>query len=307
MKFFTNEVKIALVAIVGIVLLYFGLNFLKGTSVFSHNSTYYIKFADINGLTESCPIYAKGFQVGLVKEIQYDYSGKQGILVEFEADRALHIPYGSRAEIVSDIMGSVHMNLILPDNRQALLQPGDTIDGSINDGVTGAVGKLMPSIERVVPKMDSILASINMLTRDPALAHSLQNVETVSSNLTTTTASLNRLIASLNVSFPKVMDKAEVTLDRASTTFDNTAILTAKLAAVDIDGTMLKVNQTLANVQNFTDRLNSNEGTFGKLLNDPTFYNNLNSAVVNADSLVTNVKAHPKRYVHFSIFGRKSK
>ena len=98
-----------------------------------------------------------------------------------------------------------------------------------------------------------------------------------------------------------------MTLDRASTTFDNTAILTAKLAAVDIDGTMLKVNQTLANVQNFTDRLNSNEGTFGKLLNDPTFYNNLNSAVVNADSLVTNVKAHPKRYVHFSIFGRKSK
>ena len=116
MNFLTKEVKIALVAIVGVVLLFFGLNFLKGRSFFTNNSLYYIRFADISGLSASNPIYADGYQVGVVKEIEYDYKHNNGSIVVFEVDDNLRIPQGSTAEIVSDFMGNVKMNLLLANN-----------------------------------------------------------------------------------------------------------------------------------------------------------------------------------------------
>lgn len=307
MKFFTNEVKIAIVAIVGIVLMFFGLNFLKGTSVFSNDSFYYIRFKDISGLTASNPIFANGYKVGVVKEIEYDYTGQEGVIVKFDVDNNLRIPKGSTAEIESDLMGNVKMNLILASHANAQLMPGDTLSGSINEGMMGVVAKLMPTVEQMLPKVDSILASVNTLMADPALAQSLHNMQTVSSNLTTTTAGLNTLLASLNSRMPGMMSKAELALDKAGATLDNTTVLTGKLAAVDIESTMKQVNATLANVQSVTARLNSNEGSLGLLMNDPGLYNSLTSTMQSADSLLTNMKAHPKRYVHFSLFGKKDK
>jgi phospholipid/cholesterol/gamma-HCH transport system substrate-binding protein len=104
----------------------------------------------------------------------------------------------------------------------------------------------------------------------------------------------------LNRSIPGIMMKA-------NTVLDNTSLLTANLAAVDVQGTMAEVNQTLANVKAVTDKINNNNGTLGLLMNDPTLYNNLNTTVKSADTLLTNLKAHPKRYVHFSLFGKKDK
>lgn len=307
MKFFTNEVKIAIVAIVGIVLLFFGLNFLKGMSVFSSDKAYYVSFSDISGLSASNPIYANGYQVGVVKKIDYDYTGKDGVIVKFDADKNLLIPKGSTAEIVTDLMGNVKMNLILGSNTGAYVEPGDTIPGANVEGMMGAVAKLVPAVEQMMPKIDSIISSVNALMNDPALAQSLHNVQEISSNLTTTTANLNTLVAGLNAGVPGMMSKADLALDKANTTLDNTSKLTSNLAAIDVAGTMSKVDQTLANVQNVTARLNSKESTLGLMINDPSLYYNLNSAIVSADSLMTNLKAHPKRYVHFSLFGKKAK
>lgn len=307
MKFYTKEVRIAMVFTVGIVLLFFGLNFLKGKSLFSNHSSYYIRFADISGLSASNPIYADGYQVGIVKEIHYDYSKNQGAIVVFEVDEALRIPKGSTAEIVSDLMGNVKMNLLLANNPRERVEPGDTLTGAINGGMTAKMAQMLPAIEKMLPKIDSILVSVNTLLADPALARSLHNMETVSANLTTTTAGLNALVAGINTRMPGMMGKADLALDKANATLDNTSKLTANLAAVDVAGTMAKVDQTLANVQGITSRLNSTEGTMGLLMNDSKLYWNLNSTLQSADSLLVNFKAHPKRYVHFSIFGKKDR
>lgn len=307
MKFLTKEVRIALVTIAGIVLLFFGLNFLKGRALFSNRNIYFARFSDISGLSASNPIYADGYQVGIVRSINYNYERSGIVLVQFEVDNDLRIPKGSSAEIESDLMGNVKMNLLLANNPHERVEVGDTIQGGINGGMLGTVGQLMPVVEKMLPKLDSILSSVNALLADPALSQTLHNAQATTANLVVSTRELNTLMASLNHRVHGMMNKADYVLSEAGQTMHNTKTLTSNLAAVDVAGTMAKVDKTLANVQQFTDRLNSKNSSLGLLMNDASLYNNLNTTVLSADSLLTDFKARPKRYIHFSVFGRKDK
>ena len=296
----TKEIKIAIVAILGVVILYSGMNFLKGKSLFSTDHAYYIKFRNISGLAESNPIYANGYQVGVVRSINYDYKGNDGVVVAFDVDNHLRIPKGSSASIESDLMGNVRMNLLLADNPRECVEPDDTIIGELNAGLMGRVSALVPVIGQMLPKLDSILVSVNTLLADPAIAQSLHHIRTTTDNLTTSTRELNTLMATLNSNVPGLVNKANGVLD-------NTILLTANLAAVDIQKTMDEVNQTLANVKAITEKINSKEGSLGLLMNDSRLYYELTATVNSADSLLNNLREHPKRYVHFSLFGRKDK
>lgn len=300
MKAFTKEVKIALVAIVGVVILFFGMNFLKGLNLFSSTDDYFIEFKDISGLSSSSPIYADGYQVGTVKDVVYDYTNTKPTRVVVAIDKAMRIPEGSSAEIVSDMMGNVKVNLLLANNPRSRVMPGGTIKGDVNSGLMSQVGSMLPAVEAMLPKIDSILASVNALLADPALAQSLHNVQTITQNLTVSSAELNKLMATMNHGVPTLMAKANSTLD-------NTDRLTANLAGLDLASTKQQIDNTLANVQQLTDKLNNNNGTLGLLMNDPSLYNNLTATMRDADSLVVNLRQHPKRYVHFSLFGKKDK
>lgn len=296
----TKEIKIALVAIVGILVMYFGINFLKGINLFSSNNFYYMTFDDIQGLGASTPVYADGYKVGTVDAVDFDYKQSGPIRVKVDINKDLRIPKGSEAEIVKDLMGNLQVNLLLANNPRERIEPGEVIPGAVNDGALGKVAAMVPSIEKMLPKLDSILGSLNALLADPAIAASLHNIQTTTSNLTVSTRELNTLLAGLNQQVPGM-------INRANGVLDNTHKLTSNLAALDVQGTLDKVNQTLENAQNFTEKLNSDKGTLGLLLNDPQLYNNLNATMRDADSLVVNLKQHPKRYVHFSLFGKKDK
>lgn len=303
-KIFTKEVKIALVAIVGIVALFFGLNFLKGINLFSDDETYVMEFKNVAGLSGSCPIYADGYRVGTVNGIDYDYESQGKILVEVGIDKGLRIPLGSTAEISSDLMGNTQVNLLLANNPRQRINPGEIIMGAIDEGAMGQVKAMIPAIEKMLPKLDSIMASLNILLADPAIANTLHNAEGITSNLVTSTAELNKMMASvnkmMNTTVPSVMGKADNVMA-------NTERLTANLATVDVAGTMAKVDATLANVEQMTRAINDRQGTIGKFIYDPSLYNNLNATMRDADSLMIDLKAHPKRYVHFSVFGKKDK
>ena len=296
----TKEIKIALIAIVGILVMYFGINFLKGMNLFSTNNAYYMTFDDIQGLGASTPIYADGYKVGTVDGLEYDYKENGPIKVKVDINKDLRIPQGSKAEIVKDLMGNLQVNLLLANNPRERVEPGGVIPGAVNGGMMDKAANLIPVVEKMLPKLDSILTSVNALLADPALAASLHNVETITSNLTVSTRELNTLMAGLNKQVPGMIGKANGVLD-------NTNRLTANLASLDVQGTLNKVNQTLESAHQFTEKLNSNQGSLGLLMNDTKLYDNLTSTMSHADSLVIDLKAHPKRYVHFSVFGRKDK
>ena len=297
---FTKEIKIALVAIFALVVLFFGMQFLKGLSILSSNNSYFVAFADATGLSTSSPVYANGYRVGVVKALNYDYAPDGNIIATLELDQQMRVPAGSKAELASDLLGNIKINLVLADDPLHMLAVGDTIPGAAEVGVMSKLGGMLPAIEKMIPKLDSIMSSLNILLADPALRNTLHNVEGMTANLDATSRELRTLSASLNSEVPGMLQKTNGVLD-------NTQQLTANLSTIDVADMMAKVDRTLKNVEEMTQRLNNAEGTLGLLMRDKSLYQNLTRTAADADSLMIDLKQHPKRYVHFSIFGKKDK
>lgn len=300
MKIFSKEVQIALVAIVGIVVMFFGLKFLKGMTLFSTADSYYAKFTNVAGLSVSSPIYSNGYRVGVVEDVIYNYEGSNEIVAVLGLNNKMHLPKGTTAEISKDLMGNVELNLILGPNPVDQMEVGDTIFGHIQQGALAKAGEIIPQIQKLMPKLDSILYNVNMLLSDPALSNSVHNIDQITANLSTTTNELKHLSANLKTQMPGMMEKADNVLANTNTLIKN-------LSDLDIAMTMAKVNNTLQNVEQMTAKLNSNDGTLGLLMRDQDLYRNAASTMGHVDSLMIDLKQHPKRYVHFSIFGRKDK
>ncbi|MDM8153684.1 MlaD family protein [Bacteroides gallinaceum] len=293
-----KEFKIGLAGIVALVILFCGIKYLKGINMFKPESYYLVEFENVNGLPESSPVFANGFKVGIVRDIRYNYEKPGHVLVGIEMDQEMKIPQGSRAELVTEMLGTVKMNLLLDLQSTQYYKEGDTIPGSANNGIMGAAEKdLLPKLQQMMPKMDSILASLNKLLADPALAQTLHNAEQLTSSLNETSRQLNKL---MSTDVPQLTENVNVITANLRTVSDN-------LKDVDYASTIAKVDSTLANVRLLTDKLNRKDNTLGLLMNDSSLYQNLNATSANAASLLEDLKAHPKRYVHFSLFGKKDK
>lgn len=293
----TKEVKIGIIGITALVMLFLGINYLKGVSMFKSSTSYYVEYTDINGLATSSPVFASGYKVGIVRGIQYNHANPGHVVVEIELDKGMQIPTGSKGELVTEMLGTVKMNLKLNLESQTYCQPGDTLPGNVNNGLMGIAETAMPKVEQLLPKMDSILTSLNALLANPALTATLQNAEKITTNLDVTTRHLNNLMKN---------DLPQLT-SHLTTITDNVSVITDNLKGIDYANIMQKVDSTLYQVQLLTGKLNSKDNTVGLLFNDPTLYNNLSATTANAASLLEDLQAHPKRYVHFSLFGRKEK
>ena len=165
------------------------------------------------------------------------------------------------------------------------------------EGGGGGGAGMMPQLEKMLPKLDSILGSLNMVLADPAIPTTLHNVQTLTANLAVTSGQLQTL---MNKDIPQLTGKL-------NTIGDNFVLISNNLKEIDYATAMQSIDSTLANVKMITDKLNRKDNTVGLLLNDPSLYNNLNATTANAASLLEDLKSHPKRYVHFSLFGKKDK
>jgi phospholipid/cholesterol/gamma-HCH transport system substrate-binding protein len=294
----TREVKIGLISIVALAILIFGINFLKGVNMFKPSNSYYFEFADVNGLAESSPVFANGYKVGTVHSISYNFQSPGHVLVEVEVDNKMRLPKGTSCEMVTDMLGSVKLNLLLNMAETSYCTPGDTLEGKVNAGLMGVAAEtLVPQMAAILPKLDSIMHSLNQLLADPAVANTLHNAEQITANLDVTTRQLNSLMKN---------DLPALT-NRMNHIADNFAVMSDNLKGIDYAATMQKVDSTLYNVEQLTAKLNRTDNTVGLFFNDPSLYQNLSTTANNAAQLLEDLKEHPKRYVHFSLFGKKDK
>lgn len=290
-----TEVKIGLTGVIALVALFLGINFLKGFNLFSPSDVYYITFSNTKGLSKSNSVYADGFKVGIVSDIRYDFRHPGEVVVEISADRGLRIPRGSSAQLDEGVLGGCTLNMLLATNPSEAYHPGDTIRGNDVSGLMAKVGGMVPQLEQVVAKVDTLVSTLNALVSDPNLPLILRNAELITENLNSSSEQLNHLLRS---DIPQMTS----TFTQAG---DNIALLTNKLNGLDLQATLDSVNSTISSVHSLMAQIQNPNGTLGKLMNDPSVYDNLNHTVQSADSLVTDLKAHPKRYVHFSVFGKK--
>lgn len=302
-----KEIKIALTAVVAVVLLYVGINFLKGINVFSSTNSYFVKFKNIAGLAVSNPVLVNGYAVGIVRDIQYDYVENGHVLVKVELNENMRMPEGSFAELETSLMGGVTMHIVPGLNPANCLERGDTILGDMRKGAMEQAGEMLPAVQKLLPKVDSIMANINRLTGDSALVAMVHNLALVTSNLQQTTQQLSVLMAA---DIPQIVKSVD-------TLTHNLSAITTDLAQSDIKTTMSSLQSTLSNADTLTQQLNgltvdlrqrlvSEDNSLGLLLNSRYLYDNLNSTVGSADSLLRDMKDRPGRYIHFSVFGKKN-
>ena len=290
---FSKEATIGVVSIISLVLLYIGVNYLKGINLFRPANHYYVACSNVKDVTISSPVFVEGFKVGLVRSISYDYSTTGKILVEISLEESMRINKGSYISLEKTLLIGGELHIHLNKYVDEYLKSGDTIEGrSPEDMMASVQEKMLPQIIDLLPKLDSILYSLQILVSHPALSQSLDHIEKTTASLEISSRRLNQLLG----------NDVPVIASNLKTTTDNFAALSEDMKNLNLKGSIQSLNLTIDNLGQTTMKLNAKDNSLGLLLNDTLLYNNLNETVVNASNLLIDLKQNPKRYVRFSLF-----
>ncbi|MDR0546665.1 MAG: MlaD family protein [Dysgonamonadaceae bacterium] len=292
-KVFSKEVIIGFITAVSLVVLYLGLNHLKGVNVFQPANYYYVSITNVSELQTSSPVLVDGFKVGMVNEIQYDFDRPGHLAVQIGLDKSLKIQEGSIVELKSNLTAGAYLDLKLNKYVSAYYAVGDTIEGVASAGLMDKIStEVMPQIETILPRLDSILMGIQVLVNHPALSQSLNNIEKATAALNQSSVQLNRLLSN---DIPVIASN----LNKISSDF---TVVGENMKLLDLKTTLSTVDSVMTNLNQVSLQLKNPNSSLGLLLNDRTFYDHLDSTATNASKLLLDLKENPKRYVHFSLF-----
>lgn len=296
-----NRKKLAIIgfaAVIAFVILFFGINYLKGINLFHTSNYYFAVYDDVTGLSVSAPVNANGFKVGQVREMNYLYNDPGHIQVELALDADLKVTEGTVALLTTDLLGTASITLEIPKTEN-YLPKGSTLESRKVSGlVDGLSDDLMPGVKSLMPKIDSLLVAVTGLVSDPALTATLKRLDAISENLQIVSAN----VATATKPLPGVINNASEVAANLRTMSVNLDALSAELNNLPLNETMVSVQAAVDNLRQITDRLQTNDSSLGMLINDPGLYTSLNETVASLDSLITDVKARPKRYLKFSVF-----
>lgn len=302
---FSKNVIIGLTVIVSLALLYWGIEFLKGVNLFKPSNYYTARFEKVDGLSVASPVVINGYQVGQVSEISYDYATNQ-VVVEMSMDKELKIPMGSTVKISSSLLGASQLELNLSKNL-AYLKVGDEIATDYKTGLMDQVSaEVMPQVVSIIPKVDSIMGNVNTLVGNPALQTSVSRLDGITAQLAQSSSELNELLRQLNAQVPGIMNNVNGFTGKLNTTGDDLNQISGKISKMPLDSTINRLNATIANLEQLTGQLNtqlnSKDSSLGLLMNDKQLYQNASNTLSSLDSLLQDVKAHPKRYINIKVF-----
>lgn len=299
-KFFSREVKIGILVIAAILIGYFGLNFLKGVDIFSPVNYYYADYNNIDGLVPSSPVLIKGFKVGQVEAVNYDFSKDNSFRVKISVSKDIRIPKSASLQLFDNgLMGGKALQLVFDPalTNNQYYAPAETLRSEVALGLMAQLsGDLMPKIENILFEVDTLLKSVRKITDGEELNQSLSAIKTTTTQLAQTSTQLNRMMSK---DVPLLLSDVKVLTS-------DFKVVSGNLKNIDFAQTIASVNQTIANLNLITDNINKGEGTVGMLLKDKNLYINLSNTAASADRLLIDLKEHPKRYVHFSLFGKKT-
>lgn len=302
-----REIKVGILATICVFLLFFGFNFLKGVNIFSPTNSYHGTFYDLHGLEEQGAVYIRGHKVGQVDNIDYDFTRDSAFTIDVSINKDIALPQGTRMALVSDgLLGGMAIELQLPATNDQLLTTNDQtpiVHGSFLPtvyvpGLMEALqGELIAKVSDAVDNIDSLILNVQDQLAGNHVKTALANVDRISSDLTGVSSNLNRI---MRTQVPTIVNNADTALA-------NLNIVVADIKQADLKSTVARVDNAVDNVNALVSDVRSQEGTLGQLLYNKSLYNHIDATVVSADSLLTDIKAHPKRYVQVSVFGSKEK
>jgi phospholipid/cholesterol/gamma-HCH transport system substrate-binding protein len=310
----SNETKIGALTAVAITVLILGYSFLRGNDVFSSSNKFYAIYRSVEGLTISKPVLVNGFQIGRVSKMQLHADGRT--TVEFKVDKQYNIPDNTLAKLQStDLLGSKAIVFEL-GNSTKYAGDQDTLRADIQGSLAESLQPIQKKAEVLITKVDSALSAINKIMSPKFQANVDKSFTSIANSLQTlesTTKKIDAIVGSQTTHINGIMANA----DEASANLKNsTAHLTGissnferfstDLANSNVKGTLDNANKAMADLQATINKINNGQGSLGLLMNDDKMYNNLNQASSNLNNLFIDIKAHPSRYVHFSVFGKKS-
>lgn len=301
---YAREIKVGILATVCLFLLFFGFNFLNGVNIFSPTNGYHGTFSHLHGLEEQAAVYIRGHKVGQVDRLHYDFTRDSAFLVDISIRKDIALPQGTKMALISDgMLGGMAIELQFPDqssitNDQSPIAKGSFLPTTYVPGLIESLqGELLAHVDEAVQEVDSLVAALRTQVEGEHIKHSLENVDRISGDLTSVSANLKHMMK----------NQVPTIVNNADTAIANLNVIVADIKQADLKATVARVDKTVENVNGLVSDVRSQEGTIGQLIYNKSLYNHIDATVISADSLLTDLKAHPKRYVHFSIFGKKDK
>jgi len=305
-----KETKIGIVAIIIISLFIWGFNFLKGKNILTSNNSYYAVYNNIDGLEEASAVSISGYKIGTVENIKLLDPQKGILIVKFSVDKDIKLPKNSKAIIYpATLLAGKAIKLEISDFDE-YYSSGDTVVGVLEkDLVSSLSEELMPlkdKIENLVQSMDSVLAIFDNQRREN-LKSSLDNIHNITNDFNDLVKEEKQKLANILGNVESISSNLKNNNEQITNILENFSSISDSLDKADIKATLTNANNTLAEFSAISAKINNGEGTMGMLINNDSLYNNLNNLAADLDSLVIDLNENPKRYVHFSLFGKKDK
>jgi len=293
---------VGVLATVCLFLLFFGFNFLKGVNIFSPTNAYHGVFYNLHGLEEQAAVYIRGHKVGQVDKLHYDFAKDSAFTVDISIRKDIALPEGTSMALVSDgLLGGMAIELQLPEaglEDAEVIKKGTFLPTTYVPGLVESLqGELLAKVAVAVDEIDSLVAQLNGQLEGDHIRTTLSNVDRISGDLTGVSSDLKRL---MKTQVPTIVNNAD-------TAIANLNVIVADIKEADLKSTVARVDKAVDGVNGLIGDVRSQEGTLGQLIYNKSLYNHIDATVISADSLLTDLKAHPKRYVHFSVFGKKDK
>jgi phospholipid/cholesterol/gamma-HCH transport system substrate-binding protein len=306
----TREFKIGFVALLAIALAIWGINYLKGINVFRSTDHYFAVYGNVKGLIENAVVYLNGYKVGNVSRIDFDENDVNRIVVEVSLEQKIKLTKNTTLVLrsASLISGTKDLDLLLGAGP-GFCESGDTLNAAVELELTDYIDPIRTKVESLVTSIDTLMVSLNDIM-DPATRKNLQGTI---ANLNSATASLKlslRPSGSLNQSLgniAQITENLKKSNEDISTMLKNFAAVSDTLKQANLKALIEHADKTFAQTAELFAMINKGEGTAGQLVVNDTLYNNLNNALASLDSLLIDLREHPKRYVHLSVFGKKDK